>query len=56
MQLDVNLIVAIYEEKLTNLTREAVMLKAENVQLRDMLAQAGGEDNADNEEHRPQGT
>lgn len=57
MQLDVNLVVAIYEEKLTALTRETILLKVENMQLREMISkQAGGVENADIEEHRPEGT
>ncbi len=57
MQLDANLVIAVYEERLTALTREATLLKVENMQLRDMLSrQVGGAENADTEEHRPEGT
>jgi hypothetical protein len=57
MQLDVNLVIAIYEEKLTALTREAILLKVENMQLREMISQqAGGGENADTEDFRPEGT
>ena len=57
MQLDANLVIAIYEEKLTALTRETILLKVENMQLREMISQqAGGEENADIEDLRPQGT